>query len=309
MHDPAPESQAPTSEQATVDLPRQPADPWWRWIIDRNPMFLISGVLMLVGCFLVSQHVHALDPADAGASHILKLIVGLLVVLNVYEFAVIGLGLALAKSRTLVRDARHLLGLAILLLVDAGFVYTESGITSPGVGITIAILAALLALVKVGLVLRSLRIHASGPAMIVSSLALSAMYAMPIIVRSLAPDGFLPQRDAMAVWCGLGLVVGLYALPGRWLRLGVAQSSDQRQLQHLVAGGLIVLPIVSLIAHAVAALWVYKNAFEPAMLSPMLLGFAAVMLRHHRSLGGARPTAHAAALVVASAVVASLLPG
>jgi hypothetical protein len=310
MADTTPDPQVPLSQRPTVDLyDDELSEPWWRWIIDRNPMFLISGVFMLAGCFLVSQHIHAVDPAEVGETNIAFMLVGLLVVLNVYEFAVIGLGLALAKTRTLVRDARHLLGLALLLLIDAAFVYTESGIASPGVGVAIAAVATALAVVKVGLVLRSLRVYASWPAKTVSTLALGAMYGMPVIVRSIAADGFLTQPYAMAVWCGLGLVVALYALPLGWVRFGVAYSTDHRQLQRLVAGGLIVLPVVSLIGHAAAALWVYENAFEPAMLSPVLLGLAAVMLRHHCALGGGRPTAHAATLVVASAVVASLMPG
>ncbi|MFN3166822.1 MAG: hypothetical protein ACE37H_07140 [Phycisphaeraceae bacterium] len=310
MPDTTPDPQAPLSQRPTVDLHDDgPRDPWWRWIIDRNPMFLVSGVFMLAGCFLVSRHIHAVDPAEVGESKLVFMLVGLLVVLNVYEFAVIGLGLALAKTRTLVRDARHLLGLALLLLIDAAFVYTESGIASPGVGVAIAAVATLLGVGKVGLVLRSLRIHASWPALAVATLALGAMYGSPVVVRSIASDGFLTQPQAMAVWCGLGVVVALYAVPLRWVKFGVAYSADHRQLQRLVAGGLIVLPVVSLIGHAAAALWVYENAFEPAMLSPVLLGLAAVMLRHHRALGGGRPTAHAATLVVASAVVASLMPG
>lgn len=303
------EIKVPLSQQPTIDVPPDAAPPWWCWIIDRNPMFLISGVLMLAGCLMVSQHIHGIDPIDENQGEIVRLLIGLLVVLNLYEFAVIGLGLVLSKTRTLVRDSRHLLGLALLLLVDAAFVYTETGTLAPNIGVTIATIATLLAWAKAWLIIRSLRIHVSAAAMLVTAISLAAMYALPIAVRSLAHDGFLTQTHAMAVWCGLGAVVALHALPKQWVRLGVATSADHRQLQRLVAAGLIALPIVSLIGHAAAALWVYENAFMPAMLSPILLGVALLILRHHQALGGAKPSAHAAALFVASAVVASLIPG
>lgn len=76
----------------------------------------------------------------------------------------------------------------------------------------------------------------------------------------------------------------------------------------LVRAGLIVLPIVSTIGHAAGALWVYENAFEPAMMCPVLLGIAAVLLRQQAALGGGRPAAHAATLFVACAVATSLMP-
>lgn len=298
----------PLAQRDTIDLPAEPPPSKWEWVMDRNPLFLLSGVLMLAGCFLVSQTIHEADPAEVGDGVVLKMLIGLLVVLNVYEFAVIGLGLALAKTRTLVRDTRHLLGLAMLLLVDAGFVYTESGIFAPSVGVWIAAIATLLACVKAWLVLRALDIELSLPAMGVTCLSLAGMYGLPVIVRAAAHDGFLGEPQAYLTWAGVGLLVGLYAVPGRWVWFGPTHSEDHRALQRLVSIGLVGLPIVSLIGHAGAALWVYENNFEPSVLSPLLLGVAAIILRHHVALGGGRPTAQAATLVVACAVVASLFP-
>lgn len=41
----------------------------WSRIIDRNPLFLISGVFMLGGCYLVSSAIHAHDPGVIGERH------------------------------------------------------------------------------------------------------------------------------------------------------------------------------------------------------------------------------------------------
>lgn len=310
MHDPTnPLPEVPLSQRETIDMDAEPAKPdRLRWLIDRNPLFLISGVCMLGGCFMVSGAIHAFDPANVGEDVVLIMLVALLAVLNVYEFAVIWLGLTLSRTQTLVRDTRHLLGLALLLIVDAAFVYNETSIFKPEIGGVIALVAAILALVKAGWIVKSLGIRPTRSAAGVIGFSLTMMYALPIVVRLMANDGFLSQPMAMLVWCGLGLMVGAYALPLRWLTFESCDNPDRAQLQRLVAGGLIVLPVVSVIGHACALLWVYENSFELSMLSPMLLGLAVVILRQRHRLGGPAPSAKASAIVVACAIVTCLTP-
>lgn len=311
MHDPnQPLVDVPLSERDTIDLAVEPIAELsrWRWLIDRNPLFLISGVLMLGGCFLVSGAIHAYDPADVGDRAVLVMLVALLAVLNVYEFAVIGLGVMLSRSQSLVRDTRHLLGLALLLVVDASFVYNETSILKPEIGGLIAGIATVLALVKVWWIARSLGIRPTPSAAAAVTISLVTMYALPVGVRLLASDGFLSQPMAMLVWCAIGAVVAMYALPLRWVTLSPSDHPDHRQLQRLVTGGLIALPLISLIGHAAALLWVYENAFELSMLSPALLGLAAVILRQQSRLGGPAASSKAAAIVVACAIVPCLLP-
>ena len=315
MHDPThPQHEVPLSQRETIDMDAEELggeaakSDRWRWLIDRNPLFLISGVCMLGGCFLVSGAIHAYDPAAVGEDSVLIMLIALLAVLNVYEFAVIWLGLALSRSQTLVRDTRHLLGLALLLIVDAAFVYNETSIFKPEVGGMIALIAAALALVKAGWIAKALGIRPTRSTVGVIAFSLTMMYALPIAVRLMASDGFLSQPMAMLVWCGLGLVVAAYALPLRWLNFESRQNPDHAQLQRLVAGGLIVMPAISVVGHACALLWVYENAFELSMLSPMLLGLAAVILRQQHRLGGPAASAKASAIVVACAIVTCLIP-
>lgn len=87
------------------------------------------------------------------------MLIALLVTLNIYELAVIGLGIALSRSVTMVRDTRHLFALAMLLLVDTSFVYNETSIFKPEVGGVIAAVAVLLALMKGWWIVRSLGIR------------------------------------------------------------------------------------------------------------------------------------------------------
>ena len=311
MHDPTQSlPELPLSQRETVDLdaPPEPGKPGrWHWLIDRNPLFLISGVFMLGGCYLVSSAIHVYDPAEVGEDLILLMLVALLAVLNVYELAVIWLGLTLSKSKTLVRDTRHLLGLALLLLVDAAFVYNETSILSPWAGGALAGAAALLAVGKAWWITRSLSIRPtlSAAAVVLASLVL--MYTLPVAVRLMAHDGFLTQPMAMLVWCALGAAVAGYAIPLRWVSLDMRADPDQAQLQGLVVAGLIGLPLISLIGHACALLWVYENAFELSMLSPVLLALAAIILRQHEKLGGPTASTKAATIMVACAIVPSLI--
>ncbi|MFK7788063.1 MAG: hypothetical protein AB8C95_01050 [Phycisphaeraceae bacterium] len=311
MYDPTqPQPELPLSDRETIDLAVEPTPEAnrWLWLIDRNPLFLISGVFMLGGCFLVSGAIHTYDPAEVGEGVLLMMLVALLAVLNIYEFAVIGLGVALSRSRSLVRDTRHLLGLALLLIVDASFVYNETSIFKPEIGGVIAAVATALALIKVWWITRALGIRPTRGAIVAVTVSLVTMYALPISVRLLAHDGFLTQPMAMLVWCIIGGAAATYALPLRWVFFTPSDNSDHAQLQRLVAGGLIVLPLVSVIGHAAALLWVYENAFELSMLSPLLLGLAAIILRQQSRLGGPAASAKAAGLVTACAIVPCLLP-
>lgn len=295
----------PISERPTIDISVEPSRPWRQRIIDRNPCFLLSGVFMLVGCFLISQEIHLTDPSSPG---FVQMLIGLVVVLNIYEAAVIGLGLWLSRSQTLVRDARHLLGLALLLLIDSAFVYNETATADLWLGGLIAALVGLLSVVKVVIITRGVGIRLSLPGLIAIGLALIGLYALPVTLRLIASDGFVPAAAMMGVWVAMGLVTAGYALPLGWATAGPPRDRDHQQLQHLIRAGVIALPLLALLVHAVMGLWVYGNLFTPAFASPVILGAAAVLLRQHDRLGGARPAARAVGGLTVAAVVAAMFP-
>src|SRR5688572_20835392 len=83
-----------------------------------HPFYLLSAVLMTVGCYTLS---HSLDLEVAAVR---KLVI-LIAVVNVYEAALIGLAIYLVVSRRLVRDGSLLLILELPFLLDAIFLNAE----------------------------------------------------------------------------------------------------------------------------------------------------------------------------------------
>src|SRR3954447_9484059 len=89
-----------------------------RFIVDRNPFYLLSAVMMFAGVRVILSALQ-LKPGDL--RHLL-LLIG---VLNAYEAAVIALALYLITRRGLVRDGWILLSIEALFLVDLTFLNAE----------------------------------------------------------------------------------------------------------------------------------------------------------------------------------------
>ncbi|MFI4861540.1 MAG: hypothetical protein ACIAXF_12775 [Phycisphaerales bacterium JB063] len=296
----------PNGETVLIDSPGEPPTspaPLWHWIIDRNPLFLLSGVSMFAGCFAISRFIHA----DAENPKALLLLLGLLGLLNLYELMVIALGLLLARSAALVRDARHLLGLALLLMIDLGFVYHESATASLTAGVAIGVVASLLGLIKTLALTRGVGVRLSPAATTLVGLDLAAVFLMPVVMRWIAGDGFVSPSAMLGVFAGVGALVALHALPGTWSHCSAAPHRDFRQLQSLVHTGVVFLPVLSAIAHAGVGPWVYGTGYLSAYVSPVLLGLAVVTGRQLVQLGSRR-VATGTALVLVSAGLAAALP-
>ena len=87
---------------------------WLRLIVDHNPFFLLSGLCMLFGCYL-------LNGGTTRAGDVGKLVI-LLLVINAYEAMIIPLGLTLIRrGEFFKRNGRMLLVLELLFLIDITF--------------------------------------------------------------------------------------------------------------------------------------------------------------------------------------------
>src|SRR5687768_7477091 len=102
----------------TLDPPRGGPQPTHaRLIEDHNPFYLLSAACMLFGLFAVNG---SLDWSPIGLGRLISLIV----MLNIYEAAVIALGCFLMR-RGIRRDALMLLIVEAFFLADVGFLNME----------------------------------------------------------------------------------------------------------------------------------------------------------------------------------------
>jgi hypothetical protein len=262
-----------TSHDATtVRLPPQSGSPrnFSRFIIDHNPFFLLSGVSMLLGCFLINAAAH--EQQDA-----INLIVGLLGVFNVYELLVIALGLFLIRSRGMVRDGAYLLLLEVLLLSDLTFLYTEVFTANAYIGTVAAAIGFTLAIVKFLAIFHVMRMRLSMHEWAMLVATFFTLFAMPGVLRHYGFYDMVTPLLLHAGWWIAGILLAAMAL--RTTKKAAADDASTHRLKIALRIGVALVPWLSIVAHLASAHYVYEAAFLPANLAPLALGGAALLLR------------------------------
>jgi hypothetical protein len=254
------------------DYPRSIPDPTsWRWfsrIIDHNPCFLLSAFLMFLGCYLLNS---AMDvrAADVGKSLLL------LATINVYEAALIALGLALIPRRDgRGRDGVLLLFVQILFLADGPFLIAQLVQAAPRWGWVIALVLAALAVVKVVIVQRVLRIPARGRTLGFLVLQLLLLYGLPVILSHTNTAGELSAKAMFACWWVVGMLPAFYEVLAS--REGLPHLARRR---HFLRRSFVIVPWLLLVAHVAFFHYVYHADFVAADLSPVLIGLAVATRR------------------------------
>lgn len=238
-----------------IELPRSTAPNPLGWLVDHNPCYLVSGVCLLLGCFLINAAVH--DRPD----EILPVLL-LIGVVNLYEVAIIWLGLMLYRVRRLRRDAVFLLVLEAVLLVDAALLYNELFIMSGPIGAVVCALAVLAAVGKIVWVLHGLRARLSIAASVVLGADLMVIYFLPGVLRTFKLYDAMGDGVFFVLWWGAGLLLALHALPRWW--------TDR--LPRALALAVVLLPVLSVIGRLAASQYVYDRPYFGAYLAPILLG-------------------------------------
>lgn len=258
--------------QAIELSPETRTDPL-RWLVDHNPCYLVSGVCLLLGCFLINAAVH--DRPD----EILPVLL-LIGVVNLYELLIIGLGLMLYRVRRLRRDAVFLLVLEVVLLVDAALLYNELFIMDATIGAIVCGLAVLAAVSKAVWVLHGLRARLSTLASIVLGADLLVIFFLPGVLRTLKYHDAMSGGVFFALWWGAGVLLALHALPRWW--------TDR--MPRALAAAVVVLPMLAVIGRLAASQYVYDRPYFGAYLAPLLLG--AGVLWSLRFGAREKPTVH-----------------
>ncbi|MGN6724288.1 MAG: hypothetical protein ACTHLZ_00065 [Tepidisphaeraceae bacterium] len=241
-----------------------------RFIADHNPFYLLSAVLMLLGCLLLSNTMTWSPIA-------LRKLLILIATLNVYELLLVGLGLYLIVKRNIARDGLMLLALEALFIVDVGFLNSELYQESLPVGLAVNL--GLLALVTVKLVVifgaLGLPIVSSRFGVLLASMAALALQPAWLKFISQSHDGRVPELALYGQWWIAGALMAAYALATRFARPTPhpAARAQWRGVYHLFA----LLALVSIIAHLGTSHWVWRCTYNGPELSPVLLGLVLIL--------------------------------
>lgn len=242
-----------------------------RWIVDHNPFFLVSGVLMLAGCFMINHSAH--DDPD-----VVWPIVGLVVVFNVYEFLIIGLAIYLGRRRTFCRDAGFLLFLETLLLCDVAHSYNELILKSLPIGLIVSGLALGLAGIKVVLISRGLglRITKAGAGMLTTLIGL--LFVLPIVFRELTRAEWIREGHFYLAWWGLAALplAAWYTQP--WFGRGSSRHPGLARLRRWTIRLLVAVPLASLLLHLRTAHYVDDRVIHAYNFAPLVLGLTTCLI-------------------------------
>ena len=245
-----------------------------RFLFRTNPFYLLSAMCMLGGCL-------ALTNSLSWTSIPLPRLIALVVTLNAYEALLLALGLYLLARRGVVRDGLMLLFLEAMFLVDAAFLNVEVFAIDLRVGLVVNAIVFFLAVVKLLVVFRAMRLPRDGTlAFVLVQVAL--LFAMPGVFAYVTRggDGALPAGLAYAAWWALASVAVLSVLMLRGRRLNELfgePAPAEEWVGAVVRRSFAWLPFVSLVAHLVMMHWVYDAHLHAAYVAPLLMAGAVVL--------------------------------
>ena len=229
-----------------------------KFFADYNPFYLLSACCMLFGVFAMND---SLDWSPIPMSQLLTMIV----TLNVYEAMLIGLAIFLLR-RGIKRDAMILLIIEAFFLADVGFLNMEVFARSPWIGLVVNTFVLAAAVIKVAMVFRAAGVSLVDGKFAFVVIQLGVLFAVPGIFSIVAQprDQKLPMFAIYAGWWLCGLLPVAYAvLVGSIDVFRRRYDGRPAGIDMIVARVLLVLPMLSLIAHLCLANWIYKVTFHP----------------------------------------------
>jgi len=232
-------------------------------IADRNPCLLLSAVLMLLGCYLVS---HALRHEDQSIKRIV-----LFGVMNLYECCIIPLGLILfRRTKGAARDGFWLLVFEAFFLVNATFINVDFGTGGWRYSFLFNTALFLLACLKAAWIFKGLALSFRPRTFGFFILQLALVYALPIFFAKTEVDGSVSPRILYACWWTVALLPLLYDLLAKLDPRPLNFSAPQNALRRAY----LYIPWLFLIAHLGFAHWAHNSDFYLPTIAPALIGLA-----------------------------------
>ena len=255
--------------------------PALRLFVDFNPFYVLSAICMLFGVF-------ALNDSFTWSPLPSRNLLTVLVMINVYEAMLIGLAMVLLR-RGIRRDATVLLLIETFFLADVGFLNIELFGLSLGLGLTVNALVMLAAAGKAIVLMRAARLRLHDGRLAFVLMQLLVLFALPGVIAVIGKhhDTFVSPLVLYAAWWVTALLPIAYAFLASTSRTAGARPtspaaaaaalSDEHSA--LLWRVLLVLPMLSIVAHLSLCHWVYKVVFHPADLAPLLVGAAVAVGR------------------------------
>jgi hypothetical protein len=238
----------------------------FRALADHNPFYLLSALFMLGGCYTLSRSL-ALGPGRTGS---LLVLIG---TLNVYELLVIGLAILL-MPRGGRRDARILLLVEAVILLDGTFLDGEAFAADLTVGALVSAVILALALAKVFVVVRACGWRRDwGFAFLLLQLAL--LLALPGLFALWAAQSAVSAVSSATVYAVWWLVAVLVVVQAVLARRSRAAASPKDEVEATLRAALSWMPYVSFALHLIGLGWVHRVPFDLAYLGPLLLAVSA----------------------------------
>ena len=240
-----------------------------------NPFYALSASAMLLGCWLLSESLH-LQAGQLGG------LLTLMLVLQLYEGLLVGLGAFLVRTGRAPRDGVTVLVLESVFLMDAPLLAAECVTADAWVGTAMAFGLAALVAAKLAWVRRGC------PGV------LSSRLAVLLGVQA----GFVLAVPVLAAHLASARVFGPIALYGLWwaaLALPFAQRLIRDETGGGTAGGTRThatwtwAPLALTLLHLWAVGYIHAIDFRPAFVAPFLLGLAAIAGREQRARKVALP--------------------
>lgn len=233
-----------------------------------NPCFLLSGLCMLVGCYLVNAAAHLRKDE-------LLPVVGMVVTVMVYQALVAALAVWLVRrpdGNEHRRDAVMLSGLLLLLASDVTLLLQELVVASPWAGALLGTSACMASVMELLWVLGALgvRLGPVGWAVTAANLALS--FALAGLFRGFGHNGFLPTA---AVYAGCWVVAGSV---GWTSALWVAHAWHEPWRATKLHAFVLAVPVGAQLLHLWAGTFAFGIDMSATLIAPLLVGLAAALM-------------------------------
>lgn len=206
---------------------------WTQWLIDANPLYLVSVMFMFLGLLLVSR-----ETAAPGSSvETVMLFYG---IQNLYEIAMVGMGIYLLRTSTNARHGKILLLFVLVFMADLTFYQVHISSLNAKWGMLVSAIYLLTGAVKLGAVVHLLEITPRWERLFFPITAFAIIYFAPQYVyhsvdavgRSGAAGATTPFSGVTEIYF-IWLLAALIQLPlivSTWRESDLAESVSNKYL-------------------------------------------------------------------------------